>query len=341
METPAAPDVTVSSLDDDGRAHPLRTDSPEWVCPKHSVALAEAAGLLSCPAGCAYPIVDGIANFVAHSAYASAFGLQWLRYRRTQLDTYTGLPISESRLRRCLGEANWKLLPESNVLEAGCGAGRFTEILLRNSAHVTSVDLSEAVVANAANFPPNEKHRVAQADILSLPLKRRSFDIVLCLGVLQHTPSPEQTIKSLYDHLRPGGWLVVDHYKHGLGRMTRLAPLFRQVLKRLPAEKGLRCTESLVRTFFPLHKATRNSYVAHLLLTRVSPLIVFFHSIPELGDELQYEWSLLDTHDSLTDWYKHFRTRSQMIHAAESLGAAEIHCVYAGNGVELRARRPA
>src|SRR5690606_15008592 len=137
--------------------------------------------------------------------------------------------------------------------------------------------------------------------------------VVLCLGVLQHTPDPEEAIKSLYAQVKPGGWLVVDHYKHGLGRVTRLGPLFRQVLKRLPPATGLRCTEALVNVFFPLHRATKRSYFLHLLLTRVSPLIVFYQSIPQLNDQLQREWSLLDTHDSLTDWYKHLRTKGQML----------------------------
>ena len=65
---------------------------------------------------------------------------------------YTGIPISRTRLRRCLGEAVWKRLAGLDVLECDCGAGRFTEVLLDDGARVTSVDLSEAVDANAENF---------------------------------------------------------------------------------------------------------------------------------------------------------------------------------------------
>jgi SAM-dependent methyltransferase len=278
---------------------------------------------------------------VRDSEYAAAFGLQWQKYRRTQLDSHTGLPISEARLKRCLGKAAWDRVTGASVLEAGCGAGRFTEVLLARGAHVVSIDLSEAVLANAANFPPSSSHHIAQADILELPFSPRQFDIVLCLGVLQHTPDPEAAIERLYEQVKPGGYLVVDHYAHGLGRMTRLAPLFRQVLKRLSPVAGLRCTEALVRVFFPLHRATRSSYLMHLLITRVSPLIVFFHSIPQLSDQLHREWSLLDTHDSLTDWYKHLRTKRQLARFLQSsLDAQELYCEYGGNGVEVRVKRP-
>jgi hypothetical protein len=59
-----------------------------------------------------------------------------------------------------------------------------------------------------------------------------------------------------------------------------------------------------------------------------------------LTDELQHEWALLDTHDALTDWYKHFRTRGQIEHALNVLGVSEVACSYDGIGVEARARRP-
>src|SRR5262245_58775852 len=62
--------------------------------------------------------------------YAAAFGKQWKRYSLTQLDSYTGLPITRTRALRCIGEANLSWIRGMRTLEAGCGSGRFTEILL-------------------------------------------------------------------------------------------------------------------------------------------------------------------------------------------------------------------
>ena len=45
-----------------------------------------------------YPIVDGIPRFVADDNYAGSFGFQWNTHEKTQLDSYTGRPISERRL---------------------------------------------------------------------------------------------------------------------------------------------------------------------------------------------------------------------------------------------------
>jgi 2-polyprenyl-3-methyl-5-hydroxy-6-metoxy-1,4-benzoquinol methylase len=275
--------------------------------------------------------------------YADAFGLQWKVYRKTQLDSHTGTTISLDRARRCLGEECWTMLrgpQRTDVLEVGCGAGRFTEVLISTGACVTSVDLSVAVEANQENFPQDRRHRVLRADVRALPFAPGRYDMVFCLGVIQHTPNPEQTIKKLYEQVKPGGWLVIDHSTYRLSHYTKSASLFRIFLRRMPPDKGLKWTERIVETFFPLHRAARKSRVAQALVSRVSPVLSYYHALP-LNDDFQRQWAFLDTHDSLTDWYKHFRTKGQIRRFLESLGAVGIWCEYGGNGVEARCRRPA
>jgi SAM-dependent methyltransferase len=201
------------------------------------------------------------------------------------------------------------------------------------------VDLSAAVDANQENCPQSGNHRVLQADILRLPFAPRQFDVVLCLGVIQHTPNPEITIAALFEHVKPGGWLVFDHYTYTLSHFTKIAPLFRAVLRRLPPDKGMKCTEWLVDVLLPFHRTVRHCYPAQMLLSRLSPLLCYYHAYPGLNDELQRDWAYLDTHDSLTDWHKHFRTRRQIRGILEELGLCEIWCEYGGNGVEARGRR--
>lgn len=312
---------------------------PPWLCPKHRSILVDRDRSLVCPDQCCYFYKNGIPRFVPNAAYTSAFGLQWNRFKLTQLDSHTGLPISKERLRRCLGEEVWTTLDGKLVLEAGCGAGRFTEILIGRGARVTSIDLSEAVEANQDNFPQNQTHRIAQADILHMPFAPQQFDLVVCLGVIQHTPNPEETIAALYEQVKPGGLLVFDHYAYSLSYFTKTAPLFRAVLRRVPADVGMTCTEWLVKKFLPLHQKARSFYPAQMLISRLSPVLCYYHVFPELGDELQAEWALLDTHDSLTDWYKHFRTRGQIRGALGQIGATRIWCDYSGNGVEARGFR--
>src|SRR5262245_40355278 len=87
-------------------------------------------GWLFCGKNCRFEIRQGIPRFVGHDGYATAFGRQWQRYRRTQLDSYTGCSYSRQRLERCLGNP-LDTLRGKTVLECGSGAGRFTELLLQ------------------------------------------------------------------------------------------------------------------------------------------------------------------------------------------------------------------
>lgn len=150
-----------------------------------------------------YPVIDGIPRLLTEREnYAAAFGEQWSRWRTTQLDSFSGTSITRDRLYRCLGYKGREMLSNdsnsSQVLEVGCGAGRFTEILLEfPGARVTSLDLSTAVEVNQVNFPQDERHRIVQADIMQAPFELEQFDIVVCLGVIQHTPNPEATIEAL------------------------------------------------------------------------------------------------------------------------------------------------
>ena len=281
-----------------------------------------------------------IPRFVSSDSYAENFGCQWNRFPKTQLDSYIGMPLTEERLRRILGADLFSSLPEKCVLEAGCGAGRFTEILLNNGARVMSVDLSAAVEANAANFPVGPSHRVAQADIMDLPFERSQFDLVICLGVLQHTESPERSIQSLFDQVKPGGWLVIDHYGRETSQWTSLKPLYRAWLKRQSSEKRWEWTNRMVNLFLPTHRRLRSSRLGWTFLSRVSPLITYYRAMPDLHDSLQREFSILDTHDSLTDWHKHIRSKEQIARALAAAGAAHIECWNAGNGIEARCAKP-
>lgn len=311
-----------------------------WFCPEHRLALDARDSRLICPCGDEFPIAAGVPRFHRESAYVEHFGKQWNTYARTQLDSYTGVPISRNRLRRVLGEDVWGSLAGKDVLECGCGAGRFTEVLLAEGANVTSVDLSSAVDANARLFPVSERHRIAQADILALPFAERSFDVVLCIGVIQHTPSPEMTIAELYRFVKPGGTLAIDHYAPSWKRYTTTAPLVRQMLKRLPPKTALRVTERLVDVFLPWHKRFAKQRVLNAALTRISPIRCYYAEYPELSDDVQREFALLDTHDSLTDWYKHLRDEKSIRATLEHLGVHGIWVAPGGNGVEARAQRP-
>src|SRR5712691_4035482 len=134
--------------------------------------------------------------------YADSFGEQWNRYRRVQLDSATGKPLSRERL---LDGTGWRPdeLAGERILEVGCGAGRFTEVLLALGAEPSSVDYSSAADACLENCGGDPGLTVVQADLFALPFPKGSFDRVFCYGVLQHTPDPRGALLRLVEYARP------------------------------------------------------------------------------------------------------------------------------------------
>jgi len=325
---------------------------PELRCPPHGAELTVGAAGLECAQGCLVPVVNGIPRFVDSSLYAAAFGRQWKAHPRTQLDSYTGVPISRERLTRCLGGAV-EIVRGRSVLEVGCGAGRFTEILLAAGASVLACDLSDAIEVNARNCGPRPGYFACQADILHLPVAPASFDVVIALGVVQHTPSPEAAIAALAAAVRPGGQLVLDHYTVRprdtwyFRLLGRLFPrmVVREVLVRLPPAASSRAADALSHALLPLHRLFWRpgplARTARVVLRKLSPLADYYDRFPQLGPERLAEWSILDTHDAVTDRYKHFRNPDQIRAALLACGLIDVEAVYGGNGVEARARRPA
>lgn len=300
---------------------------------------------LRCAKGCEVPVQGGIPRFVGSRNYSAAFGRQWNAFRRAQLDSFSGQPISRERLERVLG-GSLDVVKNRVVLEAGCGAGRFTEQLLSAGARVFACDMSRAVEANRDNCGGHDNYFVCQADLLRLPVRQGSFDVVVCVGVIQHTPNPEETIARLAAYVAPGGLLVIDHYRYGVEDMTQIRQRLRRILLRLPAGWTVPLVQGMVAVLWPVHRILwryrRRPWVARCRARwlRTSPALDYHDTYGELGGRLLYSWAALDTHDALTDVYKHKRTTEQIARALEVCGLENIAVSYGGNGVEARARRP-
>ena len=124
----------------------------ELVCAggQHRLNLQEGAfeeqgdikeGALTCLATCpTVPIRGSVPRFVPDSGYSQNFGEQWNHFRRTQIDKFNGTDLSKERFYSGTGWSPAEL-KGAKILEAGCGAGRFTQVMLDAGAQVYSVDL--------------------------------------------------------------------------------------------------------------------------------------------------------------------------------------------------------
>jgi 2-polyprenyl-3-methyl-5-hydroxy-6-metoxy-1,4-benzoquinol methylase len=311
----------------------------KYVSPYTKKPLSEENTSLKSEDGEIFPIVSGIPRFVAKDNYANAFGLQWETYSKLQLDSFNHTNQSKIRLERCLGNSVISL-ENKNVLEVGCGAGRFTELLLEGGAILHSVDLSNAVEANKKNIGTHPNHFLAQADVYNLPFPKESFDTVICLGVIQHTPSSKKTIQALWEMVKPGGFLVIDHYKWRLAFYSTTGPYFRLILKRLPPKISLTINNFLVNLFFPLHWFFRNRPWAMWVIRHISPVLENIKEYEQKGKPFNLELAKLETYDHLTDYFKHLLSKKELEKIIKNLpGAENLWIELGGNGIEARCKK--
>jgi SAM-dependent methyltransferase len=257
-------------------------------------------GVLACGiCGEHYPIIKGIPRFVTNDNYAQSFGLQWSLHARTQLDKCNGLSLSKERFYTA---TQWpETLAGQLLLEAGSGAGRFTEIACNTQAEVFSFDYSVAVETNYINSLDYKKLHVFQADIYHIPLETAMFDKVFCFGVLQHTPDAERAFKNLVTYMKPGGEIVIDIYRKSFISLLGWKYFLRPLTRRMPKEQLYTIVSSIVPPLVPVARYLRN--IAGRYGARFVPIVEYSHL--GLSEELNLDWSILDTFDMYAPEHDH------------------------------------
>jgi hypothetical protein len=138
--------------------------------------------------------------------------------------------------------------------------------------------------------------------------------------------------------------LVIDHYGPTYPA-TFSRRWLRSLLLRLPPASAKSLALSVARALLPLHKLgwsqKRGRWRLRRRLQKLSPLVDYYDVYPQLGEKILAEWALLDTHDTLTDFYKHLRSARQIEEVMRSCGLVDISAYDGGNGVEARAKSPA
>jgi SAM-dependent methyltransferase len=302
-------------------------------CRSGSLNLIEQ-GLQCGDCGTVFPIEREIPRFARNEDYAGSFGFQWNEHARTQLDSFTNKSISRDRL---FETTKWPAdLSGQNVLEAGSGAGRFTEVLVTTGAAIISFDLSSAVEANHLNNGNLANLLILQASILNIPVRPRSMDKVICLGVIQHTPDPGQAFSCLAGCVRPGGEIVVDVYAARLRSLLSWKYLLRPITRRMDSKKLYGLIERATPALLPL--AEFLSRVLGTFGPRLLP-IVHYTSLG-LAPELARQWAVLDTFDMYSPAHDHPQTRAAVRSWFDAAGFVDVTVEYGLNGVVARGRRP-
>lgn len=297
----------------------------------------ESASLASGADAPRYPIRTFIPRFVPEDNYARNFGLQWQLHKRTQLDSHTGTTYSRDRL---FASTGWQTdLSGQRILEAGSGAGRFTEIIASTGAQLVSFDYSEAAVANHDSNGQRRNVTIFQGDIYQIPLAKRSFDKVICLGVLQHTPDVARSFRSLAEMVRPGGQLVIDVYPCRLRSMLHWKYLLRPLSTRLAPDALYRYVSWYAPKLMGAAKVARR--VAGRAGHRLIPILD--QSDKDVSPDLQRDWTILDTYDALSARFDSPQTAATLARWFSECGFEGVEVlsdVPSTSGLIGRGRRP-
>jgi len=119
--------------------------------------------------------------------------------------------VQAAALGRHFGEFFESHSPEMQheVLEVGCGVGRWVGSFDPEMTNFTGIDISEAMVKAAKRNYPEHRFNVL-GDDLKFPYRSERFDLVFCVTVLHHNTivAKKRMLQEMLRVLRPGGRLV-------------------------------------------------------------------------------------------------------------------------------------
>jgi SAM-dependent methyltransferase len=273
-----------------------------------------------------YPIREFIPRFVELDTYADAFALEWNAFRTAHLDSYTGLNYLDRQLQTFL-DFPLEQLAGKLVLDAGCGLGRFTEIVLNHEGTVVAVDLSRAIDAAFENLKRRDNIYFLQADIFKLPFRKETFDFAYSWGVLHHTPDPPKAFQSLPPLVRPGGKVMTMVYANYNKAYLAVTEFYRRFTTRLPQRLLLR----LCYVAVPLYYVGKVPVLGPLVTRLLFPVSV---------RPPTHRWRVGNTFDLYSPKYAFTYDHVEVHRWYEEAGLRRIRPVAPDSGVAYIATKP-
>lgn len=97
-------------------------------------------------------------------------------------------------------------LRDRNVLEVGCGTGKFSEQIVARGARLTVLDIGPHLVQNVSQ---RLNCAGVTGDACALPFDNGLFDFVISSECIEHTPDPRRAIEQMCRVCRPGGLVCI------------------------------------------------------------------------------------------------------------------------------------
>jgi len=299
------------------------------------------SGTLTDHQGHSFRIVDFIPRFVSPDNYASNFSAQWEHWPEL-LSQYDGYKVRFEK------ETKWgSELTGAFILEAGCGAGTFTEFAAATGATILSFDLSAGgVSANYARNGHLPNVLIVQADIYNIPAQSDFFDYAFCFGVLQHTPRPKEAFMEVCRRLIKGtGKIATDIYtmpplKHPYEPLWKNKYRMRKLVGWMTEESIRKFVCCYVNLLWPLTRVILKVFPKKgIFINRFFLFDDYPPRLPGMNPDNYKSFAMLDINDFLAPKYDFPVEEDEFIswHAEAGLTNIDVHPGY--NGLEGRGIR--
>ena len=145
------------------------------------------------------------------------------------------LPNIEKLLKQLISKNKSK-----NILEAGCGTGRWIQTLAEPDINVYGLDYSLAMLKT---FKSTTRIKILNADADYIPFKNNFFDLIFCVNAIHHFPDKQRFIAECKRALKQNGVLAVFGVDPHIDKDWYVYDYFENVyqkdLKRFPSLKDL------------------------------------------------------------------------------------------------------
>ena len=169
-------------------------------------------------------------------------------------------------------------IKDKTVLDIGCGGGILAESLAKNNAITSALDASAEAIVVAKNHAEKSNLKINYYNCTIEDFAQsndKTFDIVTCMEMLEHVPSPESIIKEAAKLVKSGGYFFASTLNRNMKSYLLSIVAAEYILKMVP--KGTHEYSKFIKPYELIKEAEKNGLKAvEMIGIHYNPIIKSF-----------------------------------------------------------------